>query len=111
MNRAFRMWRRHQIVNLFLTVVLGTVLLGGSPVSGDEGLEVDIAQLDDSAFPQVEAVVSVLSGPTGPLTGLGAEDFQAFANDRLLTIEAVRPAVSSSIGVGVVLAIDVSGSM
>ena len=74
-------------------------------------LEVIVSQIDDADYPEVRLVVSVTDAAGRPLTGLAADDFRVAAGTVELPLKDVRAVLDAGTGIGVVLAIDVSGSM
>lgn len=98
-------------VALLLCLALLGAALAPSNAPAQTAAELSVLQVDDSAFPQISAVVAVTSGGR-PLTNLGAPDF-AVTDDTgaAAAISAVNPAADAAVPVGVVIAIDRSGSM
>ena len=70
-----------------------------------------INQVDASKYPDVRAVATVLDARGVPVSGLSAAQFQAFDGDTQLTVAAATAGQDSSLGLSVVIAIDISGSM
>jgi VWFA-related protein len=97
----------------FLLVVAAAVLAASGPAAAraDQPLEVTIQQLDEADFLDLRLVVSVTDAGGRPLTGLTAENFQVEAGGVRLPLKDARTVLDAGTGVGVVLAIDVSGSM
>jgi VWFA-related protein len=86
--------------------------------AGSDELAVDIASLETGSAGDVTAVVSVLDASGRPIIGLTKENFVARIGIEATgqpgpttPISQVTAAVNSNIGVAVVLAVDVSGSM
>lgn len=75
------------------------------PVSGR------IADVDDSAFPEVQAIVTLVDSTGRPLTGLEAGNFLAEETGAEAQIASVKTVLDQQLGVAVILAIDISGSM
>ena len=73
--------------------------------------ELRIDALDDSAFPEVRATVTVIDAAGVPVAGLPAEAFSVYAGDEVLPITGVVDATNEAAGISVVLTFDVSGSM
>ena len=89
-----------------LICVSGTALAQEPPpVSGR------IDDIDDSDFPEVRAIVTLVDGDGRPITGLSAEDFEATESDAAARVTSVETVLDQQIGVGVILVIDTSGSM
>jgi VWFA-related protein len=97
----------------FLLVLAVAVLaVGGTAAArADQPLEVTIQQLDEADFLDLRLVVSVTDAAGRPLTGLTAENFLVEAGGVPLPLKDARTVLDAGTGVGVVLAIDVSGSM
>ncbi len=70
-----------------------------------------INQVDASKYPDVRAVVTVLDARGVPVSGLTAGQFQAFDGKTRLTVAGATAAQDSSLGLSVIIVIDVSGSM
>jgi VWFA-related protein len=99
-------------LRLAATCLVALILVARATATGAQGADsVDIASLDDSAFPTLTAVVNVLDPAGKPLVGLNQDGFAVSLNDSPFPIEQVTTAVNSDIGVAVVLVVDVSGSM
>ena len=80
--------------------------------AGLEGpLTVRIDSLSLSQFPQVQSTVTVLDPAGNPVIGLPPEAFQASAEGEALPVRGVASATDQGLGIGIVLAIDLSGSM
>jgi VWFA-related protein len=109
-----RRWR----AQLSTALVAAVCMLRVASAAGSGGLAVDITSLDASKPGDVVAVVSVADASGRPVVGLTKDNFVARIGG-LPTAEAGSPApisqvtaaVNSDIGVAVVLAVDVSGSM
>jgi VWFA-related protein len=93
-------------------------MLRVTAAAGSGELAVDIASLDASKPGDVVAVVSVVDASGRPVVGLTKENFVARIGGlpegqagSPASISQVTAAVNSDIGVAVVLAVDVSGSM
>jgi VWFA-related protein len=98
-------------------IALVSMLQAMTAVGGGE-LAVDIASLDADQSGDVVAVVSVADASGRPVAGLTQENFAARTEDTSggqagssIPVSQVTAAVNSDIGIGVVLAVDVSGSM
>ena len=72
---------------------------------------VTINQLDASAYPELRAVVTALDAGRVPVQNLTVAQFTATEGQKPLTISAVQKATDASLRLGVVVVIDVSGSM
>ena len=97
---------------LWLLLALATLLL--SPVVGlaqEEALTVEVASFTTDESSKAQAVVTVLASDGRPLAGLTAGQFQANLNGTAVPVSAVTRGVDSTLGIAVVLALDVSGSM
>jgi VWFA-related protein len=70
-----------------------------------------INQVDASKYPDVRAVATVLDARGVPVSGLTAAQFQAFDDKTQLTVSSATAAQDSSLGLSVIIVIDVSGSM
>jgi VWFA-related protein len=93
-------------------------MLRVTAAAGSGELAVDIASLNASKPGDVVAVVSVVDASGRPVVGLTKDNFVARIGDlpagqvgSPVSISQVMAAVNSDIGVAVVLAVDVSGSM
>jgi len=70
-----------------------------------------INQIDDSAFPDVTAYVTVSDGAGMPVAGLPQDAFGAAEDGRPITGFRVQAVVSQQRGIALILALDLSGSM
>lgn len=97
---------------LLLLLAAAVLAVGGAAAArADQPLEVTIHQLDEADFLDLRLVVSVTDAGGRPLTGLTAENFLVEAGGARLPLKDVRTVLDAGTGIGVVLAIDVSGSM
>ncbi len=90
-----------------MTLVVSAVV----PVRAQDAPTLTIGQLDASAYPKIRAFATVLDQNGVPVTGLTASDFQAFDGDTELNISQAQGVQDASLPLGVVVAMDVSGSM
>jgi VWFA-related protein len=91
--------------------ILATVAIAlASPASAGPAPG-EITSVDTSGYPNVTVSVPVVDASGQPVTGLTAEHFQVDQNGAPATIESVDAAVDTDIGAGVVVVIDISGSM
>lgn len=101
---------------VLLRVLLGIATLLAVPAlsasAGPPGeLRIEIVSVDDSAFPSVTAVVNVLDPANRPVIGLAADRIEAAESGEPAAVTSVARATDVDLPIGVVLAIDVSGSM
>ena len=82
----------------------GSVRAAGEPV-------LTINQVKSQGFPAVVAYVTVSDQSGIPIIGLSKAHFEAFEDGRAVHDLAVSTAIDSQEGIGVILAIDTSGSM
>lgn len=94
------------LIGLALTVALvaGVGAQGSSP-------SLQVTSLATEAWPEAQAVLTVLGDDGRPAPDLTASEFRVFLNESPVTITGVTKGVDSSLPIAVVLAIDVSGSM
>jgi len=109
------MMPRRWLSAAFITLVCTSRAIAAA---GSGELGVDIASLETGSAGDVTAVVSVLDASGRPMLGLTKENFVARIGvegagqaGSPVPISQVTAAVNSNIGVAVVLAVDVSGSM
>ncbi len=117
------MMARHWLARLSVALFATVCMLRAIATAASGELAVDIASIDASKPGDVVAVVSVADASGRPVVGLTKEDFVARIVDlppstggggqagSPASISQVTAAVNSDIGVAVVLAVDVSGSM
>ncbi len=91
-------------------LALATALLPGSGAAQGP-LTVQLLGVDASSFPVITATVSVADATGVPVRDLPAESFRLTADGRPLPVLQVRTALDAGVGIAVVLAVDVSGSM
>ena len=96
---------------LLLAVVALAASAGTALGQPQPSLEVAVHQVDDADFSSVRLVVGVTDEAGRPLTGLTAEDFLVEAGEVRLPLQDARTVLDAGTGIGVVLVIDVSGSM
>lgn len=96
---------------LFMALAALICALQSTAAVGGEELAVDIASLDPHGSGGVIAVVSVVDSSGRPVLGLTNDNFAASVGGTPVSIAEVSAAVDSDASVGVVLAVDVSGSM
>ncbi|MPZ23854.1 MAG: VWA domain-containing protein [Dehalococcoidia bacterium] len=94
-----------------LALLAGAVLLLPQNSAQAEGESAEISFFDSSGYPTIRMNVPVVDGSGAPVRGLTAEDFAVTHNGTPAAIASVQSAVDADIGAGVVLVIDVSGSM
>jgi VWFA-related protein len=109
-----RHWRARLSVALIATICVLRV----TTAAGSGELAVNIASLDAGKPGEVVAVVSVVDASGRPVVGLTKDSFVARVDGlpagqagSPVSISQVTAAVNSDIGVAVVLAVDISGSM
>lgn len=73
--------------------------------------QINVSQLDSQGFPKISTVVTVLDSTGRPITDLTAENFRAQLDGQDSSVTAVQSVLDAKVGIGVVLAIDISGSM
>jgi VWFA-related protein len=91
--------------------VLSTAFLGAPADAGSERPTVEVTNVDISAYPTVTLTVPVVDLSGNPIGGLSVEDFSVTQNGAAAEVKSATLANESDIGAGVVLVIDVSGSM
>jgi VWFA-related protein len=104
--------RLHWAGRAWLLLTLAVLLL--LPLRGaaqELTLTVELASFDTEEWPLAQAVVTVLGSDGRPLANLTEEQFRAQLNGSAMPVTAVIAGVDSSLGIAVVLALDVSGSM
>ncbi|HET9199799.1 MAG TPA: VWA domain-containing protein [Dehalococcoidia bacterium] len=94
----------------FLAILAVFSLLFAAPAAaGPSGAE--ITSVDTMQYPLVTLSVPIVDEAGHPVTGLAAENFSISQNGAPATIESVEAAVDTDVGAGVVVVIDISGSM
>lgn len=94
-----------------LLLLLAALLPSALAAQEQQSITVEVPSFSATAFPQTQAVVTVLGGDDRPLAGLSASQFQAQLNGTQAPVTSVVQAQDGSVGIGVVLALDVSSSM
>ena len=97
------------LLALALVAATGGMRMGG--VEAEEPLDISIQQIDDSGYPNVRLVISVTDSSGRPVTDLTDQDFRVTSAGTPLSVRDVGPVLNEDAGIGLVLAIDVSGSM
>ena len=108
-GRRHRWWWMRGL-GLAIAALLLLPLPGASPAVAQESrLQINSASADD--WPSVEATLTVLDGDGQPVSGLTREDFGAALDGREITVGTVQTTSDPGVGIAVVLAFDLSGSM
>lgn len=105
-QRNLRRWLR-----LGALLPLALALLAPSTFAQDARLKVDVASfgVDENGAPQ--AVVTVVDADGQPVQGLVADAFAVALNGAKTPVSAVNQGLDSSLGIAVVMTLDVSASM
>ncbi|MEX2227430.1 MAG: VWA domain-containing protein [Dehalococcoidia bacterium] len=98
------------LVALALLVCSGAIGRGAASAQ-DPQPSVAVSQLDSASYPEMTAVVTVLDANGTTVRGLPPEAFTASDGANAVQVAAVQPVLDASLSLGVVLIIDVSGSM
>lgn len=105
-------WRTTLYGLLFLTIFVPSAVTAGlvraqepQPVSGR------IEAVDDSEFPAIRAIVTLVDASGRPIAGLTASDFVAEESGAEADVSSVETVLDQQLGVAVILVIDTSGSM
>jgi VWFA-related protein len=111
LGNLLRMTRTHARRLILLLAVAGA--LAGAPGARAQQPQpaLTINQVDAAAYPEIRAVVTPLDATGVPARGLTAGQFQAFDGDTPLAVAGVQAAQDANVPLGVVIAIDISGSM
>lgn len=96
---------------LAVLVVLLLSFALGAPAFAQSGAGIHIHAVDDSDFPMLTVVASVVDANGRPITGLTVDDFVVLEDGTRATLLDAQPVVNTDLGIAVVLAIDVSSSM
>ena len=96
-------------LGLLLGLLLALSLLPRAAAQGP--LTVQLLAVDSADFPVVTATLSVTDANGLPVRDLPASSFRVTADGRPLPVVQVRTALDAGVGIAVVLAVDVSGSM
>lgn len=97
---------------LVLGVMLLTLALPASLLAQGSGrVLLTLTQVDNSAFPEVAAFVTVTDPAGAPIKGLDKSSFEAFEDGRSVPISEVSTVDQSQLGIAVALVMDASGSM
>ena len=75
------------------------------------GVQVQVVQIDDSRFPEIQLLATVVDPDGSNIQGLGRDNFDLFEDTKPVRIREVTTAVESGVGIALTLAIDTSGSM
>ncbi|KKL05833.1 hypothetical protein LCGC14_2602070, partial [marine sediment metagenome] len=94
-----------------LALIALWAVAGGAAAQTPSSLDVIVSQIDEADYPDVRLVVSVTDEAGRPLASLTAENFAVTAGEARLPLKDVQTVLDTGTGIGVVLAIDVSGSM
>ncbi len=94
-----------------LVTVAAVVFSAATVFAQGPTLAVELAGLAADRGPEAQAVVTVLDSDGRPVPGLADEHFQVLLNGSAAPVTSVARGVDSTLGIAVVLALDVSGSM
>lgn len=94
-----------------LTLALFAFLLLFLTARAQESVSGSILEVDDRSFPEVTAVVALQDVSGLAVSGLPATAFIAQETGAAATVTRVESVINLNLGLGVVLTIDVSGSM
>jgi VWFA-related protein len=87
------------------------VLISGTAITyADDPVTATILDVDDSAFPEVRAIVTLDRGGQ-PVADLRQTDVEAEETGARATVSRLESVENQQLGLGVILAIDTSGSM
>jgi Ca-activated chloride channel family protein len=96
----------------FLAVaVISAGLLAPSHVMAQEPPALTLNQVDATGYPEITAIVTAVDGRGLPIAGLTADQFAATDGAQQVSISSVEAAQDTSLPLGVIITIDVSGSM
>ena len=90
---------------LALALTVGTVAQAQEPVTGR------IEGVDDSNFPEVRAIVTLVDGSGRPIVDLSNDDFSVEETGMEAEAVNVETVLDQELGVAVILVVDTSGSM
>jgi VWFA-related protein len=94
------------LISVFLlALAAGTVALAQEPASGR------IESVDDSNYPEVRAIVTLVDASGRPIIGLGSDDFTVEETGVAAEAVSVETVLDQALGVAVILVVDTSGSM
>ena len=104
-----------KVAGILLSMLLGAAYLSpgaAMPVTQAAGsTTLTISQIDDSAFPDVTAYLTVSDGAGIPIAGLNQDAFGAAEDGHPIAGLQVEPVVNQQRQIALVLALDLSGSM
>lgn len=95
---------------LAFVVIAACALVPAGAVHADDEIDVRIANVDDSGFPQVDIVFTADLGGV-PLAGLATNEVSASVSGQPSSVLSIEPATDASIPLAMVVAFDLSGSM
>lgn len=94
---------------LLLAALALAITVSAASSQGPE--EVRIQQIDATGYPRVLAILEVVDEKGLPVQGLTGPQIRVFEQGTLVASPQLAPAQQAGVGIGVVLALDVSGSM
>lgn len=101
---------RHWGKSILLTTVVALFCFNLS-YAQSPALNISIVNVDDSFFPQVKAYISVSDAQGFPITGVDTASFQLSEDNQPVNDFTITPYRNEEQPLGIVLAIDTSGSM
>ena len=106
-------WRTR--ITRSLALLVAALVAGLAPIvtagASLQSATVQITSVETGSWPAISATVTVVDASGQPITGLGARDFSATLGGEHLELTGLQTTSDPGIGVAVVLAFDVSGSM
>ncbi len=94
-----------------LVSLIAIVFCFSSVLSQSSPIDSSIVFIDDTAFPNVKAYVSLSDQQGFPVVGLGQQDFSASEDGTVIANLSVTPITNEDHPLAIVVAIDVSGSV
>ncbi len=92
------------VVLVFALISGGTTVRGAAPVA-------QIVSVDDSAFPTVEAVLTLVDSTGQPVVDLQPADVTAQETGASAAVTKLQTVSNQNLGLGVIMTVDTSGSM
>ena len=111
MTRSNRDFDKLGAFGALVTAALVVAALAGASPAAAQTAGLQVTSISTQRWPELEATATILDESGQPVTGLGREAFAATIDGHTIDVTALQTTSDPGVGIAVVLAFDVSGSM
>jgi VWFA-related protein len=104
------MTKFERFVCVVTPMLLALALMAPAWAQGNATFTIEQLQVDESSYPEMSAVASVLNPSGVPVTDLTQDDFTVLEDDQPLALTAVDAETNTDLSIAVALVLDLSGS-